>query len=55
MIAVVSQLMAQMVYYFFMGGEPGNIGILLLVAYGYCLVYLLTNGRVRDTFSRIPV
>ena len=53
-VGVLAQLAAQAYYYIGLGGEAGSVGILLLVVYGYCLVYLLTNRRVKDMFSRVP-
>lgn len=51
---VFAQLFAQGFYYLMAGGELGGLGVVLLAAYGYCLVYLLTNTRIKDTFSQVP-
>jgi len=55
LLAVGLQVAVQVLYYLQAGAQPSAVGLALGVAYLYCVYYLLTNQRVKDVFSQVPV
>lgn len=55
LLGVASQIAAQLLHYVANDAEPSMVGLALGVGYLYCIIYLLTNTRVKDVFSRVPV
>ena len=51
---LLAQIAAQIYYYIATGNQPSAVGLVLAVTYLYTAMYIYTNQRLKDTFSRVP-